>query len=128
MTQRLVTPQPERLNYIRFAFRRGMTVREVARMTAMDPWFLFHIKEITDTIATVGEQGQANTSPELLRKAKRMGVSDERIAEVWSLAGADGVEQVRQSRNSLGVKPVFKLVDTCAAEFESHDALSLFDL
>jgi carbamoyl-phosphate synthase large subunit len=119
LTQRLVTPQPERLNYIRFAFRRGMTVREVARMTAMDPWFLFHIKEITDTIAKVGEQTPSSLSPELLRKAKRMGVSDERIAEVWSLAGADGVEQVRQLRNSLGVKPVFKLVDTCAAEFES---------
>ena len=119
LTQRLVTPQPERLDYIRFAFRRGMTVREVARMTSMDPWFLYHIKEITDTIAVVGEQGRANTSPELLRKAKRMGVSDERIAEVWSLTGADGVEQVRQLRNSLGVKPVFKLVDTCAAEFES---------
>ncbi len=119
LTQRLVTPQPERLDYIRFAFRRGMTVREVARMTSMDPWFLYHIKEITDTIAVVAEQGRANTSPELLRKAKRMGVSDERIAEVWSLTGADGVEQVRQLRNSLGVKPVFKLVDTCAAEFES---------
>ena len=119
LTQRLVTPQPERLNYIRFAFRRGMTVREVARMTSMDPWFLYHIKEITDTIAAVGEQGVANTSPELLRKAKRMGVSDERIAEVWSLAGAEGIEQVRQMRNSRGVKPVFKLVDTCAAEFES---------
>jgi carbamoyl-phosphate synthase large subunit len=119
LTQRLVTPQPERLDYIRFAFRRGMTVREVARMTSIDPWFLYHIKEITDTIAAVGEQGRANTSPELLRKAKRMGISDERIAEVWSQTGADGVEQVRQMRNSLGVKPVFKLVDTCAAEFES---------
>ncbi len=119
LTQRLVTPQPERLDYIRFAFRRGMTVREVARMTSMDPWFLFHVKEITETISTVGEQGLANTSPELLRKAKRMGVSDERIAEVWSLPGADGIEQVQQLRNSLGIKPVFKLVDTCAAEFES---------
>ncbi len=119
LTQRMVTPQPERLDYIRFAFRRGMTVREVARMTAMDPWFLFHIKEISDTIAAVGEQGPANVSPQLLRKAKRMGVSDERIAEVWSLAGAEGVARVRQLRNSLGIKPVFKLVDTCAAEFES---------
>src|SRR5271168_4375575 len=119
LTQRLVTPQPERLSYIRYAFRRGMTVREVALMTAIDPWFLFHVKQITDTIAAVGEQGLANTSLELLRKAKRMGISDERIAEVWSLAGADGVEQVRQLRNSLGIKPVFKLVDTCAAEFES---------
>src|SRR5271167_4626018 len=72
LTQRLVTPQPERLDYIRFAFRRGMTVREVARMTAMDPWFLFHVKEISDTIATLSEQTQANVSSELLRKAKRM--------------------------------------------------------
>src|SRR5271163_3389472 len=119
LTQRLVTPQPERLSYIRYAFRRGMTVREVARMTAMDPWFLFHIKEITETIAAVGEQTLDNVSPQLLRKAKRMGVSDERIADAWALAGADGVEHVRQLRNSLGIKPVFKLVDTCAAEFES---------
>src|SRR5277367_5137980 len=119
LTQRLVTPQPERLSYIRYAFRRGMTVREVARMTAMDPWFLFHIKEITETIASVGEQAPENVTPQLLRKAKRMGISDERIAEVWSLPGAEGVEQVRQLRYSLGIKPVFKLVDTCAAEFES---------
>src|SRR5271168_3350191 len=119
LTQRLVTPQPERLSYIRYAFRRGMTVREVARMTAMDPWFLFHIKEITETIAAVGEQTPDNVSPQLLRKAKRMGVSDERIADAWSLAGAEGIEQVRKLRNSLGIKPVFKLVDTCAAEFES---------
>src|SRR5580698_5777355 len=49
LTQRLVTPQPARLNYIRFAFERGLSVREVARMTSMDPWFLYHIKEVTDT-------------------------------------------------------------------------------
>jgi carbamoyl-phosphate synthase large subunit len=119
LTQRLVTPQPERLNYIRFAFRRGMTVREVARMTAMDPWFLFHIKEIADTTATIAAQTPANVSPELLRKAKRLGISDERLAELWSLPGAEGVAQVRQLRYQLDIKPVFKLVDTCAAEFES---------
>ncbi len=51
LTQRLVTAQPERLNYIRYAFRLGHSVREVARMTSMDPWFLYQIKEITDTIA-----------------------------------------------------------------------------
>src|ERR1700744_5224761 len=56
LTQRLVTPQPERLSYIRYAFRQGLSVREVARMTSMDPWFLYHIKEVTDTIAKVGEQ------------------------------------------------------------------------
>src|SRR5271155_1713814 len=119
LTQRLVTPQPERLSYIRYAFRRGMTVREVARMTAMDPWFLFHIKEITETIAAVGEQTPDNVSPELLRTAKRMGISDERIAAVWGMQDHEGIAQVRHLRQRHGIKPVFKLVDTCAAEFES---------
>ena len=119
LTQRLVTPQPERLNYIRFAFRRGMSVREVARLTSMDPWFLYQIKEITDQITALGEIKLEDVSPEQLRKAKRMGISDERLAEVWELAGAEGVEQVRQLRLSHGLKPVYKLVDTCAAEFAS---------
>ncbi|MGC2163032.1 MAG: carbamoyl-phosphate synthase large subunit, partial [Silvibacterium sp.] len=119
LTQRMVTPQPERLSYVRFAFRQGLSVREVARMTAMDPWFLYHIKEITETIAKVGEQTAESISPELLRKAKRQGVSDERIAEVWGKPSNEGVAEVRELRQRLGVKPVFKLVDTCAAEFES---------
>jgi len=119
LTQRLVTPQPERLSYVRFAFRQGLSVREVARMTAMDPWFLYHIKEITETIAKVGEQTAETISPETLRKAKRQGVSDERIAEVWGKPTNEGVAEVRELRQRLGLKPVFKLVDTCAAEFES---------
>ena len=98
LTQRLVTPQPERLNYIRFAFRQGLSVREVARMTSIDPWFLYHIKEVTDTIAQVGEQTAASISVELLRKAKRMGVSDERIAEVWGTPTNEGVAEVRALR------------------------------
>ncbi|HTW45618.1 MAG TPA: carbamoyl-phosphate synthase large subunit [Acidobacteriaceae bacterium] len=119
LTQRLVTPQPERLSYVRFAFRQGMSVREVARMTAMDPWFLYQIKEVTETIAKVGEQSSGTISPELLRKAKRQGVSDERIAEVWGTPTNDGVAAVRELRQRHGIQPVFKLVDTCAAEFES---------
>jgi carbamoyl-phosphate synthase large subunit len=119
LTQRLVTPQPERLNYIRYAFRQGLSVREVARMTSIDPWFLYHIKEVTDTIAQVGKQTAASISVELLRKAKRMGVSDERIAEVWGTPTNEGVAEVRALRYQHDIKPVFKLVDTCAAEFES---------
>ena len=112
LTYRLVTPQPERLNYIRFAFRRGMSVREVARLTQMDPWFLHQIKQITDELgAWPGEGADARR----LRKAKRMGLSDERLAEAQGLS----VEQARAQRHEMGVKPVFKLVDTCAAEFES---------
>src|SRR6476619_7292997 len=112
LTQRLVTAQPERLNYIRYAFRLGHSVREVARMTSMDPWFLYQIKEITDTIAKVGESSAENVSPQLLRKAKRMGVSDERIAEVWGTPTHEGVASVRDLRQKMGLKPVFKLVDT----------------
>jgi len=119
LTQRLVTPQPERLSYIRFAFRRGLSVREVARLTSIDPWFLHQIKEITDAITALGETTIDNVSPVQLRKAKRMGISDERLAEAWDLAGAAGVEQVRQMRLNQGLKPVYKLVDTCAAEFAS---------
>ncbi|TCK73838.1 carbamoyl-phosphate synthase large subunit [Acidipila rosea] len=119
LTQRLVTPQPERINYIRFAFRRGMSVREVARMTSMDPWFLYQIKEITDALGVLADTPMENVSPELLRKAKRMGISDERLADIWAMPGADGVAQVRKLRHQHGLRPVFKLVDTCAAEFES---------
>src|SRR5450432_1774661 len=107
LTQRLVTAQPERLSYIRFAFRRGMSVREVARMTSMDPWFLYQIKEVTDTIALVGSHTIENVPPLLLRKAKRMGVSDELIAQAWSLPGAQGVTAVRELRYAQGLKPVF---------------------
>jgi carbamoyl-phosphate synthase large subunit len=119
LTQRLVTPQPERLAYVRFAFETGLSVREVARLTGMDPWFLHQIREIT-----LEQQKIAQTSPDTidetqLRRLKRMGLSDERIATEWKLEGHDGVKKVRDLRESKGVKPVFKLVDTCAAEFES---------
>ncbi|WP_420239807.1 carbamoyl-phosphate synthase large subunit [Telmatobacter bradus] len=119
LTQMLVTPRPERLGYIRYAFERGMSVREVARLTKMDPWFLHQVREIT-----LEQQGVARTTPEQiseeqLRRLKRMGLSDERIAAEWKLEGHEGTKQVRELRESKGIKPVFKLVDTCAAEFES---------
>jgi carbamoyl-phosphate synthase large subunit len=120
LTQRLVTPHPDRLAYVRYAFERGMTVREVARMTSMDPWFLHQIKQITDEIKAIGGKGIDEVSAHELRTAKRMGISDERLAAGWGLVGADGTAEVRALRKKLGVMPVFKLVDTCAAEFESY--------
>jgi carbamoyl-phosphate synthase large subunit len=120
LTQRLVTPHPDRLAYIRYAFERGMTVREVARMTSMDPWFLNQIKQITDEIKAVGGVPMAEVTAEQLRTAKRMGISDERLAAGWGLTGAEGTAAVRALRKRLAVMPVYKLVDTCAAEFESY--------
>ena len=119
LTQRLVTPQPERMSYIRFAFRQGLSVREVARMTSIDPWFLYQIKEVTDEIARLADTAPAKVSPEELRKAKRMGISDERLAEIWGMNSNDGIAEVRKLRRRNKLAPVFKLVDTCAAEFES---------
>jgi carbamoyl-phosphate synthase large subunit len=120
LTQRLVTPHPERLNYVRYAFERGMTVREVARMTSMDPWFLYQIKQITDEIKAVGGVPMAEVTAEQLRTAKRMGISDERLAASWGLKGAEGTAAVRALRKKLNVMPVYKMVDTCAGEFESY--------
>jgi carbamoyl-phosphate synthase large subunit len=119
LTQMLVTPRPERLSYIRYAFERGMSVREVARLTRMDPWFLYQIREITLAQQTIAKTTPKDISPEDLRRLKRLGLSDERIATEWKLEGHDGIKQVRELREGLGIRPVFKLVDTCAAEFES---------
>src|ERR1700677_2949631 len=104
LTQRLVTPHPDRLAYIRYAFERGMTVREVARMTSMDPWFLSQIKQITDEIKAVGGVPMAEITSEQLRTAKRMGISDERLAAGWGLTGAEGTAAVRALRKKLNVR------------------------
>jgi len=119
LTQMLVTPKPERLGYIRYAFERGMSVREVVRLTGMDPWFLHQVREITLAQMTISETSPETITREALWQLKRLGLSDERIATEWKLEGHAGTQQVRELRESKGIKPVFKLVDTCAAEFES---------
>jgi len=119
LTQMLVTPRPERLGYIRFAFERGLSVREVARLTGMDPWFLHQLREVTLAQQSLHDISPEAISAEQFRKLKRYGLSDERIATEWKLDGHDGVRKVRELREQKGIRPVFKLVDTCAAEFES---------
>src|SRR5689334_12024689 len=121
LTQRLVTPHPERLAYIRYALREGMSVRELHQMTGIDPWFLYQLKEITDVQTEVEKVAADEASPELLRAAKRAGLSDNRLAHSWNMRNGEGAaDRVRQIRKLHGVTPVFKHVDTCAAEFESY--------
>ncbi|QMV17381.1 carbamoyl-phosphate synthase large subunit [Granulicella sp. 5B5] len=114
LRQRLVTPSPERLAYLRYAFDTGMSVREAAKFTGMDPWFLHQMKTISDELKEI-EAAEGKIDEYALRAAKRMGISDERLAQALKTDAAS----VRALRTKLGVKPVFKLVDTCAAEFES---------
>src|SRR5215510_6506315 len=116
LTQRLVTPHPERLTYIRYALLQGMTVKELNKMTSIDPWFLYQLKEITATLTELEKHSVDSATPELLRQSKRMGLSDERIGIALKTSGQD----ILRLRQKLGLRPVYKLVDTCAAEFESY--------
>src|SRR4051794_3597623 len=116
LTQRLVTPHPERLAYVRYALRQGHTVKQIAKMTSMDPWFLYQLKEINDQQLELEKHPMESIPPEVLRESKRMGFSDGRLAQVWRLETQD---KVRHLRKKHGIMPVYKRVDTCAAEFES---------
>ncbi|HHE72813.1 MAG TPA: carbamoyl-phosphate synthase large subunit, partial [Chloroflexi bacterium] len=111
----LATPTPERLAYIFAALRRGYTVEQIHAYTSIDPWFL---SELADFIAFEqelrGECWEA-LDRETLVRAKVWGFSDRELGEIFERT--DG--EVRQRREHLGVQPVYKMVDTCAAEFEA---------
>src|SRR5258705_9633684 len=87
LTQRLVTPHPERLAYVRYALRQGHTVKQLAKMTSMDPWFLYQLKEINDQQLELQNHPMESISPEVLRDSNRMGFSDGRLAAAWRLEG-----------------------------------------
>ncbi len=121
LTQRLVTPHPERLSYIRYALRQGHSIKELHKMTSIDPWFLYQLKEITEMQMELEKHPMESLPPAVLREAKRMGFSDARLAEIWRLANGKGAaEKVRHTRRKHGITPVYKRVDTCAGEFESY--------
>jgi len=117
LTQRLVTPHPERLAYVQYALRQGHTVKQLAKMTSIDPWFLYQLKEINDMQLELEKHPMDSIPTQVLREVKRYGFSDGRLAGAWRLQGQ---EKVRHLRKKHGVKPVYKRVDTCAAEFESY--------
>ena len=120
LTQRLVTPHPERLDYLRYALRQGFTVKELAKMTSIDPWFLYQLKEITDMQLEVEKHPFESVPEAVVRQAKRMGISDPGLAEMWRMGNDRAAgEKIRHLRKKQGIRPVYKHVDTCAAEFES---------
>jgi carbamoyl-phosphate synthase large subunit len=109
------TPRPGRPWAIVEAFRRGATVEELHERTKIDPWFLRHLEEI----ATAEARLIAATAAERerwLRPAKQLGFSDARLAALWGTTEAE----VRRQRWDLGIRPVYKRVDTCGAEFEAQ--------
>jgi carbamoyl-phosphate synthase large subunit len=107
-------PRAHRVFWLGDAFRAGMTVEAVHLATSIDPWFLREIEEIVGVEATLA--GGLPQGRDAWYAAKRMGFSDKRIAQLAGLKEA----AARQARWAAGVRPVFKRVDTCAAEFEAH--------
>ncbi|HEX6591001.1 MAG TPA: carbamoyl-phosphate synthase large subunit, partial [Moraxellaceae bacterium] len=114
----LSNPGPDRIWYIGDAFRMGLSVAEVYRLSGVDPWFLVQIEDIIKAEAEVARIGFAGLDRDTLWQLKRKGFSDSRLA---SLIGVSEKE-LRTRRWSLGVKPVYKRVDTCAAEFATSTA------
>ena len=126
--KKLATQNSERIFYVRYAFQLGMSVAEISELSTIDPWFLHNIKQIVE----VEEEIKASVSTfravqarnpggslwdaEFLRKVKEYGFSDRQLA--W-LSGLDE-DAIRRMREQAGIRPVFKLVDTCAAEFEAY--------
>ncbi|MGA2266773.1 MAG: carbamoyl-phosphate synthase large subunit [Phycisphaerae bacterium] len=131
LVRKLSVPCQGRVYYIRYAFKMGWSVDRVYEMTKIDPWFLSQIKQLVDFESQILSLGDAPAAAlkaggsgektadrlvEVLRQAKQWGYSDVQLATAWNLTD----KQVRTLRQRLGVLPVYKLVDTCAAEFEAY--------
>lgn len=118
IVQEIGEPGPERILYVADAFRIGMTLSEVFEETHIDPWFLAQIEQIVATEKALAGRTLASLSAEEMRFLKQKGFSDKRLAR---LLGTNQHE-VRVARQKLGVRPVYKRVDTCAAEFATQTA------
>lgn len=111
-------PGPERLWYLADAFRLGYSIKDAYRATKIDPWFLAQVKDLVDIEARVKESSFDEITKEELLYLKKKGFSDRRLAALMGVKE----EQVRNKRHELGVRPVYKRVDTCAGEFPTDTA------
>ncbi|MCG3179597.1 MAG: Carbamoyl-phosphate synthase large chain [Phycisphaerae bacterium] len=117
LLRKLIVPSQGRLYYVRYALKMGYTVEQVHQHTNIDPWFLTQIKQLVDfegELAAV--KSLADAPADLLAQAKQWGYSDVQLATIWGSKPLD----VRRRRTELGIVPTYKLVDTCAAEFEAY--------
>ena len=114
---KLSTPNDERIFYLRYALKSGMSIDQIYSITNIDPWFLDHLAQIVEHENVIRELGSLeNIDRDGLWRAKRDGFSDRQLAHMLSSTEL----KVRERRLEVGVRPVFKSVDTCAAEFEAY--------
>src|SRR4029077_15319360 len=113
LREKLATPRPDRIYWLLTAMERGLPAQEFCELTKIDPWFIHQIEELTAMSRRAASVTVETASKELLHEVKRHGFSDEQLAQIWRTTPAS----VRLQRARYGVTPVFKRVDTCAAEF-----------
>jgi carbamoyl-phosphate synthase large subunit len=114
---RLSTPGDERVWFLRYAFKSGMSIDEIHKLSHIDPWFLQHLYELVEMEGQLrAHEGPATVSDALLRQAKQAGFSDRQLATIWSTNEI----AIRADRKQRGIVATFKSVDTCAAEFEAY--------
>ncbi|WP_374350416.1 carbamoyl-phosphate synthase large subunit [Limnohabitans sp.] len=118
LEKELGTPGPERIWYVGDAFAAGWSLEEVFNLTKIDPWFLIQIEEIVKIELELERHRLNDLSEGELRTLKKKGFSDRRLAKLLKSTEGD----VRARRHSLGIRPVYKRVDTCAAEFATNTA------
>ncbi|MCP1726993.1 carbamoyl-phosphate synthase large subunit [Natronospira proteinivora] len=118
LRQELQDPGPDRLWYLGDAFRAGLAMEDIYSLTGIDPWFLVQIQDLVGEEDAVRGLGLAALDADHLRRLKRKGFADSRLAK---LLGCDE-GALRARRHELGVRPVYKRVDSCAAEFEATTA------
>ena len=119
LTRELTEPGAQRIWYVADAFREKWTLETVYNLTNIDPWFLIQIQDLVHVESSLEGRTLSSIDFSEMRSLKRQGFADERIAKL--LHGADE-DSVQEHRHKLGVRPVYKRVDTCAAEFESSTA------
>jgi carbamoyl-phosphate synthase large subunit len=114
---KLATPNDQRVFFIRYAMKAGLSIEQIQELTHIDPWFLENLRQIVEIEELIRQVHRLDdASPDLIRLAKQTGFSDRQLAGWWDSAEPD----VRRRRMALGIKAVFKQVDTCAAEFEAY--------
>ena len=112
--QKLATPNSQRIFYLRYAILKEMPIQSIYELTGIDPWFLYQIKQIVELEQHI-KSAENDLSETLLKKAKSWGFSDVQLAH---LTGSTE-EAIEQTRKTYDIRPVYKLVDTCAAEFKA---------
>ena len=115
LRRRLIVPSAERVHFIMHALELGFSTEELHELTKVDPWFLDNLRQISEQEVLLRRERIETISPQDLREAKRMGFSDQRLAHLFETTEDD----VRRARREAKIRPVFKRVDTCGAEFES---------